>query len=252
VEPDERFVVRSAKADRILWLAADGEAGSIAGGVGLGATEVVVPWRPNDEPMGRGDLRVVLGGLTGETRWSQGRDELRLTRLGLGAGPSFAEARGTRFVQIDLNPRDMRAFDATITFGLPRIALAPRFDLGVMWRLAALAGDFREPPPSYLLDETYGVVFDPAAGAGPAFEPFDTGSSGAQTRPAPPPPGTPPPPPPPEPISGIRVVAGKLSVSSTRAPSPVVVEAGQCLWSGPAAPGAHPVLGGLRAGACPQ
>lgn len=237
VAPRDRFAFRSAKSERVFSFSADGAAGTISAAYNLGATEVVMPFVPEDAAPPKGDVRVVLGGLTGATSFAQGREEIKLTKLGLGAGSTFVEIRGQRVFQLDLNERDARAFDATIVLGpdrTPRVTLSPRFDLALAFKLMAVASDFRDPPPSYLLDEVYRVVFDPA-GSAPAFEPFE----------APPPLGSF------EPVEGLRVVSGKLSISAEKAGKSVSATAGQCLRGVKPAPGAHPVIGALAAGACP-
>jgi hypothetical protein len=52
---------------------------------------------------------------------------------------------------------------------------------------------------------------------------------------------------------GVKVSAGTLTISSTGAPSPVIVPAGRCLTGLSEAPaGTHPVLGALSVVDCPS
>jgi hypothetical protein len=51
----------------------------------------------------------------------------------------------------------------------------------------------------------------------------------------------------------IKVAAGSLTLSSSASASATVtVSAGQCLVAAEPAAGAHPVIGALSAGSCPQ
>jgi hypothetical protein len=212
----------------------DGDAGRIVGRVGLGTTEVYVPWQPDGQSIANDQIHVVVGGLTGALAFTQASKEITLTGAGLGAGPSYAEVRGQRIFQVDLNAMDGRMFDATVSFGPsgePRLAVQPRFDLAMLWHLAAVAGDFKSPPPAHLLDETYRLLLAPAAGQGPVLEPYGSDAPGSE--------------------SGIRVVSGSLSLASSNVPAPVTAAAGQCVTSGEPAPGEHPVLGSLKVKACP-
>jgi hypothetical protein len=232
-DTQEPFVIRTAAANPALALAVDGDAGQISGSMGLGTTEVVLPWEPNGESAS-GSLEVVVGGLTGQYVYNQTTRQAKASQVGLGSGPSYAQVRGQRIFQVDLNATDGRAFDLTITpssSGMPRLAITPRFDLSIMWKLGLVASDFQTPPPSYLLDETYHLTADPADGAGPVLEPFEEDASGNE--------------------GGIRVVSGKVSLASSKAAAPVTAVAGQCLVSGPAGAGEHPVLGTLQVKTCP-
>ena len=93
-----------------------------------------------------------------------------------------------------------------------------------------VAADYSSPPPAHLLDETYEIVLDPAAGAGPVVAPWQSASSDE---------------------GGLKLVAGKLSIGSTKAAAPVVVNAGQCLVANQAQPGQHPVINAFKAADCP-
>jgi hypothetical protein len=225
---------RSAAADPIYKLTADGDKGTITGAVGLGATEFFAPWTPKEVAPGtpsNTDLHVTMAGLTGEITFTQASEDVKLTRVGYGPGPLTVEVRGQRIFQMDLNAQHGRAYDLAVTFdaqGSPRLAFTPRFDLDMAFKFAAVAGDFNSPPPAFLLDETYQFALDPAAGANPVITPWKSASQ-----------------------EGLRVAAGQLSIGSSKAGTPVVVSAGQCLVSAQATPEQHPVIGAFKAVDCP-
>ena len=224
--------VKVAAADRALALTADGVAGTVTGGINLRAVEVLAPWQPDDARPSTSQMRLVLGGLSGQVTFTQARDDVKLTNLGLGAGPTYLEVRGQRIFQADLNERDGRVFATTITFtadGMPRLAIDPRFDLALAFKLAAVANDFSSPPASHLLDETYRFTLDPAAGQGPVLAPFDSPVADGD---------------------GLRVVSGKLTLASSKVSAPVTVNAGECLTSARPQPGQHPVLGSFAVVRC--
>ena len=229
---------RSAAADPVYKLTADGDKGTITGKVGLGATEWFGPWNPREPAPGapkNTDLHVALAGLTGQITFTQATDDVALSGLGFGPGPLTVEVRGQRIFQMDLNARDGggRAFDLGISFdaqGSPRLAVTPRFDLDLAWKLGAVSGDFASPPASFLLDETYQIGLDPAAGAAPVIAPWRSPSDNQ---------------------GGLRVVAGQLSIASSKAAAPVVVSAGRCLVGNKPTPEQHPVVGAFKAIDCP-
>lgn len=199
----------------------------------LGLTETRDAWDPRGTGARNADLRLVLGGLTARTTLSDRTDELVVTGLGLGEGPTHMDVRGKTIFQLDLNPDMLRRFDlratATPTGGV-RWEVAPRFDLSLLYKLGAVAADYDSPPASYLLDETYRVLL---AGADkPTVE--SVAEDAAKMF-----------------AGGIRIAAGSLTLSSSKAAEPVVVPEGKCLTSAAAAPGAHPVLGTLRVVDCP-
>jgi hypothetical protein len=134
---------------------------------------------------------------------------------------------------LGLNPNDGHQFDMVLSLdasGQPQVQLTPRFDLAVGYHLASVAADYTTPPPSYTLDETYGVDLDNGgASAGVAKVPATASFAG-----------------------GLKVTSGTLTISSSNVPSPVVVPAGKCLTSLSGAPaGAHPLLGKLVVADCP-
>ena len=75
-----------------------------------------------------------------------------------------------------------------------------------MWKLAAVAADLRTPPPSFLLDETYRLTLDRAAGQGPVIEAVQDDLGGG----------------------AVKLVNGSVSLSSTKATAPVTASAGRC------------------------
>jgi hypothetical protein len=222
---------RTVAADPALVVRADGEARQVTSRASIGLTEVVGPlddyqYRPTPSP----DLRVVVAGLTGEGLFDLGKEEITLRKIGLGRGASFAEVRGNRVVELNLNAGDDRVFDAAITFtpeGLPRLALSPRFDLGLMFKLGLIASELSSPPPAHLLDESYRLLVDAADGQAPVLEAREHADGG-----------------------GVRIVSGQVTLSSNRAEPPVKASAGQCLYPRDPAPGDHPVLGAVTVTSC--
>ncbi len=129
-------------------------------------------------------------------------------------------------MELNLNPQDGRLLDATFTStpeGLPRLALAPRFDLGLMFQLGRVAGELERmgsPPPAHLLDEGYRLLIHRAAGKSPVLEVSEHADG-----------------------EGLRVVSGQVTLSSTAGAAPVTAEAGQCLQPREPAPGARRLRG---------
>lgn len=232
--PSEHFAIRSAISDPLFSLAADGAAGTITGAIEVGMTELFGPWEPEGMPITGAQTHLVLGGLSGSLTYGQATDALTFKGLGLGAGSTYVEVRGQKILQLDVNERDGRRFDLTITAGANdgegRISVSPRFDLALAWKLAAVAHDYSMPPPAYLMDETYKITLDPTAGKGPTVEAWQDNISLAE---------------------GIKVVSGQLSISSSKVSSAIVVPAGKCLVTGTVGPGEHPVLGAVDVIDCP-
>jgi hypothetical protein len=223
----------SAAGAPLLALTADGDAGTITGSMGLTTTEVFAPWQPDGNKNTGAEMHAVMGGLTGAITFTKAADTVKLTGMGLGKGSTYLEVRGQRILQLDLNPNDGRVYDVAIDFdasGAPRLALSPRFDLTMAWKLSAVMGDFKTAPPAHMLDETYQLKLDPAAGMGPAFTSFEDKAAHE---------------------GGLRLLSGKLTLSSSKVAMPFTLEAGQCLSGREPAPGEHPVLGAFKAGTCP-
>ncbi len=233
LDQKERFVFRTAAADRALVVRLDGETRRIEASAGVGLTEVIGPLDDNvNRQPPAPDLRVVVAGLVGTGTVDLGAEKLVFEGVGLGAGPSFAEVRGQRIVELNLNPQDRRVLDATVTFGpqgTPRLSLSPRFDLGLMFKLALIKDALSSPPPAHLEDETYRLLVDRDASGGPVLEAFEDEQ---QHR------------------AGVRVVSGAVTLSSSRVGTPVTATAGMCLEPTEPAPGAHPVLGAVKVTTC--
>jgi len=174
---------------------------------------------------GSPDLRVVVAGVVGRGTVDLTAETLVFEKVGLGAGPSYAEVRGQRVVQLDLNPQDQRGFDATVTFGpdgSPRLAIAPRFDLNLMFKLMLIKAELSSPPPAHLEDESYRLLFEGAGGQGPVLEAFEDQ---------------------PHQRSGLRVASGRLQLFSSKAAEPVTARCASTLRARrkkPSVPGRPP------------
>lgn len=222
----------TSERDPLASLRADAVTHRLTAVLDVGPTTAAVPWTEVDSTsLASGTLAIDWKGLSGTAVLEEGARQLRLTGLGLGEGTSTVRLDGETLLAVDLNPASGRRFDLTIAAGAtghPIFALRPEIDLTVGVHLAPLAaaGDAVE---SYLLDETYRIAF--------------TGDPQAQPVDADPATGFP---------GGLKVLAGRLSIESTAAPSPVVVSAGACLvGDDPVEPGEHPLLGSLASSACP-
>jgi hypothetical protein len=234
---DGDVTIRTAATNPALAFTADGDARSITGKVNIARTEVIVPWTPTERVVGA-KADIVLGGLTGETTFTDMDKQIVLKRLGLGDGPSYLDVieggATKRIVQADLNPQDGRTFDLGITFDAqnqPRITLTPRVDFSLMSHFDLVAPDFDKAPPSFLLDETYRLQLTPAGGSSVVLAPFTSGVPGEE--------------------GGIRVVSGQFSLGSNKVAMPVTAAAGQCIVGTEPPTGSHPLLGGLKVVACP-
>jgi hypothetical protein len=217
----------------LFGLTVDGDAGTMTGRLGLTTTELFAPWQPDGNKNTGAEMHLVAGGLTGAITFTKAADSVKLTGLGLGKGATYLEVRGQRIFQLDLNENDGRAYDVAIDFdsaGAPRLAISPRFDLKMAWKLAAVAADFKSAPPAHMLDETYQLKLDPAQGLGPSFGPFENKAAHQ---------------------SGLRLLAGKLTLSSSKVATPFTLDAGQCLIGKEPGAGEHPVLGAFAATTCP-
>lgn len=215
------------RAEPVVALSLDGKAETAALTFNLGLTETRSAWDPKRVGARNADLHFVLGGLTARTTLDDKSDDFVVTGLGLGEVTTRVDVRDTTVFRLDLNPADMRRFDVhgvIAPSGQPRFEIVPRFDLALAYKFADVAGDYGTPPPSYFLDETYRIVLESPARK-PVFETVaETVANGFG--------------------GGLRMVAGSLTVSSGKAPSPVVVPQGKCLTSTEMAPmGSHPVLG---------
>jgi len=225
--------IKVGVSDPAFSLTGDGVARTLTIGVNLARTDVITTWDPNGSGVKNSDYHVALGGLTGQSTLTE--DQKDLTVKGLGIGETFLEVRGTKIFDLNLNPDDMRRFDLHATVnadGLPRFEVTPRFDLSLGYHFSAVASDFVSAPPSYFLDETYGVRL--VNGSAPAAIQAVASNSAAGFA------------------GGIKVEAGTLTISSSSVPDAVTVPTGKCLTGNPSPPaGAHPILGALSVTDCP-
>jgi hypothetical protein len=226
--------VHVAASSPALAMTADGVAQTVTLTENVGAVDVLTDWHPSGSGVSPNrDLDVSVGGLTGQTTFTEGARELKA--IGLGVGATSLRVRGTSIFDLDLDPADMRRFDLDVTLdgaGEPHFAVTPRFDLSLAFHLAIVAADFarESQPPSYLLDETYGVRLDAGGAAASVASVPATPSFGG----------------------GLAVGPGTLTLSSSKLAAPVVVPAGKCLThQANPPPGAHPILGALAVVDCP-
>jgi len=224
--------VQLAASDPTLAVTADGVNKSLTIDVAIGALNVLGDWDPQGIASANRDLHVGIGGLYGQATFTEATDAIVAT--GLGVGLTTVDVRGARVFDLGLNPNDARKFDLRVSLdasGQPQAEITPRFDLSMGWHLGVVAADYSTPPPSYLLDESYGVKLDNGGAAATVVAVPSTSTFGG----------------------GIRVSAGTLTISSTGAPSsPVVVPTGKCLTGLPSAPaGSHPILGAFSVVDCP-
>jgi hypothetical protein len=195
-------------------------------GLDWGRTRVSVPVRFGVGGAGR--LAIDAGGLGGRLELDAGVGQVHLADLGLGARTTEVVLDDERLVAIDLNAASDRKLSATITpnaMRRPQIAIEPGLDLVVDVHLQPLV-DRGESVATYLRNETYSL----SATGQPRFEQVRRPADLARL---------------------LAVLAGRLTLASTAAPSPTVVEAGRCLFGSDAvAPGEHPLLGRFLAVDC--
>jgi hypothetical protein len=218
--------IKLAASDPTIAVTADGMLQALTVKVDMGALDVLGDWDPMGVASPNRDLRVQVGGVTGQATFTEANDEIVATGVGIGA--TTIDAHGARIFDLGLNPNDARRFDARLFLnaaGQPEVQVTPRFDLDVGFHLGLVAPEYTTPPASYYLDETYGVL-------------LDNGGAAASVAAAPATPTF---------AGGIKVTAGTLTISSTGAPQPVVVPTGKCITGGGTVPaGAHPVLGAFQ------
>lgn len=229
-DSDGPISFHSLKTDPLFALTGDGATRSATFTWGVGQTDVKAPWDPRDVNIKNQDLHVSIGGLYGEATLTENKKEI--SWKGVGAGASFVAVRGTHIFDLAFNPANDRKFDLLVTApgDMPRFEVTPKFDLSLAFHLGAVAGDFMDPPPAALQNETYTVVLDGAAPA--VVEPVKE----TPTFPG-----------------GLKVVAGTLTIATNGTPATtVVVPAGKCLTGKDPRPmGSHELLGGLDVVSCP-
>lgn len=198
----------------------------------LGRTELSMPWNLSEDG-GAGDdvLAVVLAGMSASTTLRADATEAVISNIGLGDGTSSIKLDDHTLFAIDLNADLGRRFDLTVRpsdTGLPTFTLSPGFDLSMAFDLAPLV-EAGEVPAEELISETYRISL---TGDEPTLQPvdadFESGFSG-----------------------GIQVSSGTLTISSSSANEPLVIEPGVCLIEVAAEPDADPILGTLATAACP-
>ena len=175
----------------------------------------------DEVPQVTGELSARLAGFNGSATFSADADNVSITGLGLGSGASFLKKGAATLFSLVMNEDDGWSLDLTIGLDGSEIALeiSPLFDLSMLWNLAAIQADLDEVP-EFMLDETFTVLLDSAPS--PAVL-FTDGTDDVD--------------------AGMKVTAGKLTMSSSAAPDEtLVVEEGQCLVGG--GDGDQPTTGG--------
>ena len=228
---DAPMAFKMGAADPAVAVTGDGVADTLMLEMAMPTLEVWAPWDPMETGASNKDLHVSVGGFYGKASLIEMQEQITLE--GVGVGATSVKVRGTQIFGMAFNPQNNNRMDLTVkSLGEDqvRFEVAPRFDLGLTFNLAAIAADFSEPPPEFLQNEVYSIVF--ADGAPLALETVvenpATGFAG-----------------------GFRVVGGTLTLSTSANPAATVsVPAGMCLTETEPADGAHPLLGNLTSAAC--
>ena len=182
----------------------------------LGPAEVHTVWHPHTaQPPG--PLRLLLSGLEGQLTFREAEGTFSASQVTLGPRPSVVEVRGAPVFEVMMNSNQRDAFDFTVraepgTAAGRTLRIRPRLDVQARWNLAAVAGDLLQPPPAYLLDDSYQLTIDAPrepAGGSALLESVERQPSEHQ--------------------GGARVVQGELQLWSSVGPQLVTVGEGQCL-----------------------
>lgn len=249
-----------------LQLAAEADGSRVAFSVTLGAIALSVPYQwivdtwadegddaepsddalmepPADEPpQVSGNLSLELPAFTGAVEFLDAAQTLTLSDLGLPGGALRFSRDDTTLASLLLNADAEGVVDALLDLAgqNARVTISPHVDLAIDLHLAALADELTDLP-SFVLDETWQVLFDEAVA--PTLVILDGGVDEA-----------------------VQVTAGTLRFTSTAAPDQAVtVPAGSCLTfagdhdapsidegASEAAPTAeHEILSTLVSGTCP-
>jgi hypothetical protein len=203
------------------------------------------PERPADDiyddeypeaPTVSGVMSFYLSGWSASATLESDGTTVNFTNVGLGSGTSYLKKGNATIISVDFNKDHGRKADFSIVSAGNDVTLKvkPAFALSVLGHLSAIAGDLEEPP-TFMADETFSVTFDSASE--PELKIIGEGEDGDGT---------------------MKVVAGKLTMSSTAAPDQTVtVEAGQCLvgedeeWDDvDPKPESHAILGEMSGGEC--
>lgn len=221
----------TAASDPLASLDIDAASRTVAVLLDLGRTRLSAPWSMlNADSLASGLYAIDWQGLSFTASASDGDDSLHIENIGLGDDTSTIKLGDHTLVAVDLNADSGRRYGLTLSpapgGGLPTATFDPGLDLRVAVDFSPLA-DAGDAIESWLIDQTYELSFEGDAPTAQAI---------AQTDASP---------------GALRVASGTLTLSSTAAGAPVVVEAGQCLLPDPVEAGEHPVLGALSAGPCP-
>lgn len=227
---DGPFAFSTAAKDPLWSIRAQGIERRLSLDLDLGVTTASFP-AMTDTGVLMGQMAIDWKGLSASVVLEDGATSLVVNDIGIGDGQSTVKLGDETLLAFDLNADAGRRYALSIdpvAGELPTFSFEPKLDLSVYVHLAPLAAfEFVE---SYLMDETYRIVFD---GATPTAQPVEASWDGAF-------PG------------GLRIVSGTLSVSSSAAAAPVVANAGQCLiGADEVTAGEHPLLGYLAAVSCP-
>lgn len=197
----------------------------------LGRTELSMPWSLSSDSDAGEVLSVVLAGMSATTTLRADATEAVIRNIGLGDGTTSIKLDDHTLFALDLNADLGRRFDLTIRpsdTGLPTFTLSPGFDLSLTFDNTPLieAGD---EPAEDLINATYRISL---TGDEPTIQPVDADLESSFA-------------------GGIRVSSGTLTISSTGADEPIVVESGVCLVEVASELETDPVLGTLATAECP-
>jgi len=162
----------------------------------------------SEAPKVSGTVTVQLSGYSFTASAQAKSESFDLTNVGLGAETSFVKVNGDTIFSLDLNPADGRTFDLNVALdGDDNVTwtMSPKFDLSLLWNLAKVADDMKDVPES-MLSETWRFLVDGGTAQKILFGESDDGRL-------------------------LKMLEGKLTISSTAAPAEtVVVDAGMCLF----------------------
>lgn len=156
-------------------------------------------------PKVSGEVTLFVAGLTGSGTLNDIDEMLALTGLGLGGEQSYLKVKNDKIMFVEVNKHNGGKFDLTISLDddKPVLKVKPLFDLTIGFGFKFIAKDMKEEVDDFLKDQVFHVLLDSAA------EPTVRLTQEA-----------------------LKVVSGKLTLSSSLAPdAPIVVQEGQCLWA---------------------
>jgi hypothetical protein len=161
-----------------------------------------------ETPQVAGALTLFVAGFSGAATFAATDDTVTVSGLGLGDAPSYIKKGDTALVSVSLNRDNGWAMDMTTSFDGEDLSIqtSPVMDAAVTWYLKGIESDLDEVP-AFLLDETFRVLLDSDPTPSVLFVDGSDDSDG-----------------------GLKVTAGKLTLSSSAAPEETVtVETGMCL-----------------------